>query len=185
MFCLPLAENYVEKVINMAVFKVKHKANPQFGEPMGKYKDDKANVSAYAMNQVKTPHDYVGGININDLSHAAEEMTAVARYFGKESGVRLRHMILSFEAEERVSAYQAYFLAYQVAAYYGGEYQILFAVHEDGAAPHIHFVMNMVSLATGLKYRGRRQDYYDFQAHMRRVLWEYAGIKMVMAVKDK
>lgn len=172
----------------MAIFKVKYKVNSQFyNYTDGKYKDDEAisDVIGYVMSPAKTPSGYVGGINIEHLPQAAEEMTAVARYFGKESGVRLRHTILSFQPEEGVSAHQAYFLAYQIAAYYGNEYQVVFAVHEDSGAPHVHFIMSVVSFATGLKYRGRRDDYYRFQAHIRKVLWDYAGITTLMVVKDQ
>lgn len=167
---------------------MKYKVNHNFyNYTDGKYKDDQAisDVLRYVMNMAKTPSGYVGGINIDCLSQAAEEMTTVARYFRKESGVRLRHMILSFQPEEGVSAHQAYFLAHEIATYYGSEYQIVFAVHEDSVAPHIHFVMNTISLATGLKYRGRRDDYYRFQTHIKKVLRDYAGITTLVVAKDQ
>lgn len=187
-FAFPSRDFYRIGMVGVALFKVRHKVKPCFQStcPL-KYHDDSAiqTVLQYVMEPMKTPSNYIGKININKLSHAAEEMTIVARYFGKESGVRLRHMILSFQPEEGVNAHQAYFLAHEIAAYYGNEYQIIFAIHEDGVAPHIHFVMNTISLATGLKYRGRRDDYYRFQSHIKKVLRDYAGIKVLIVVKDE
>lgn len=172
----------------MATFKVKYKTKPYFQYiNLKKYQDDDvfSDVLNYIINPLKTPNHYIGSVNINDVSHAAEEMSAVIRHFGKDKGVHLRHMILSFWLEEKVSAHQAYFLAHEIAAYYGNEYQLVFAVHEDHAAPHIHFIMNTTSFVTGLKYRGRRDDYYRFQAHIKKVLWDYAGITTLMVVKDE
>lgn len=172
----------------MAVFKVKYKVNSCFQHiNFKKYQDNDVffDVLNYIVNPIKTPNHYIGSVNINEASHAAEEMSAVIRHFGKDKGVHLRHMILSFWPEEKVSAHQAYFLAHEIAAYYGNEYQLVFAVHEDTAAPHIHFVMNTTSFVTGLKYRGRRDDYYHFQAHIKEMLWDYAGIATLMVVKDE
>ena len=73
-------------------------------------------------------------------------------------------------------------IARQAAAYYGSQYQIIYAVHMARDHPHIHFVMNTVSYVTGRKYPGDKADYYAYQKHLKDTLHPY-GLYM-MAVSD-
>ncbi len=56
-------------------------------------------------------------------------------------------------------------LAKEMAAYYGKEYQIVFAVHVKPDSLHVHFVMNAVNYITGLKHKGKKDDLYAFIMH--------------------
>lgn len=165
----------------MAIFKVIHRNHYEyFGHIVEqKYHDDSAlkNVIEYCYRPDKTPHQYIGGIGVNP-QYAVEQMEAVALAYRKASGLRLRHMLLSFDKHERISFQRAKLLAFQLASYYGYKYQIIYAVHEDKANKHIHFVMNTVSYLDGHKYAGHRDDYYRFQEYMRSVLAGEFGFRL-------
>ncbi len=84
----------------------------------------------YAIKPEKTPFDFIGGIGIV-VWGAAYEMYLVKKVHDKMGGRQIRHFIVSFADEECVSAYDALVLAYQIARYYSGRYQIIFGVHQD------------------------------------------------------
>lgn len=153
----------------MAVFKVIHskntKQNPYTFAP--KYHDENSlyDVIDYCCNPSKARNGYIGGFGIGAFD-IAEQMDGLAKAYGKAEGIRLRHMVLAFEPEEKITPEYAFQIAYQVAWYYGREYQIMFAVHQDRPHLHIHFVMNMVSFIDGRKYGGKKADYYAFIRHI-------------------
>ena len=167
----------------MPVLKIKTQVHPDFAVSQGKYHDEQAimDVADYVLRSDKAPSQLAGGIAMNPLL-AKEQFGIVAQAYGKDFGVRLRHMILSFGPNEQISLIDAKNIAYQAAAYYGGQYQILWGCHTDGSCLHIHFVMNTVSYLTGRKYDGSKADYYGFQSHLNRVLEPY-GLYLI-TVKD-
>lgn len=149
-----------------------------------KYHDDSAleDVISYCIKPNKIPHGFLGGFGIN-LNQPAFEMERLAKAYGKERGLRLRHMILSFSKEETKRFRQHALdnikkIADYAALYYAMEYQIIYAIHEDTDQYHIHFVMNTVSFLDGAKYRGEKEDYYRFQEYLRTFLREYYGLPL-------
>lgn len=112
---------------------------------------------------------YTGGENVTSIETAASEMKAVAAYFHKDSGKRLRHSVLSYAENEHVTPEMADKFAKEIIQHYAPEYQIVYAVHEDTDHVHTHFVMNQVSYQDGHRYAGKKKDYYDFQKHIKRV----------------
>lgn len=166
----------------MAIFKVKHKQDPRYFTP--KYHDEDAleDVIGYCLNPASAPH-YIGGLGVS-VNQAAFEMSLLAQSFEKANGVKLRHFILSF-SEDEVTGFQdrAYEVLNEIAwctiKYYGNEYQIIFAVHENCPShPHIHFVMNSVNFKTGRKYGGKKEDYYRFQNYLKSLLWNQYGLRL-------
>lgn len=145
-----------------------------------KYFDDNSyrDVLNYIFNQDKAL--VTGGYYITNSSLAAAEMEQTAIRFGKNCGKRLRHSVLSFIPEENISPEQAVAFADEIIKYYGVEYQIVYAVHNNTDNLHIHFVMNQISYLDGHRYRGQKKDYYDFQKHMKQV----THLPIIM-VKDK
>lgn len=164
----------------MAVLKIIHGQNAESlsTHDNPKYHDENSlyNVIAYCCNPAKAKSGLIGGFGI-DPPYAAEQMDALARAYRKADGIRLRHMVLSFNAannaEKRIRPDMAFYIAYQAAWYYGQTYQILFAVHEDKPHRHVHFVMNTVSFQDGHKYAGKKEDYYSFQRYLQRILADY------------
>lgn len=166
----------------MAVFKVIHskntKQNPYAHSP--KYHDENSlyDVIDYCCNPSKARNGYIGGFGIGAFD-IADQMNGLAKAYGKAEGIRLRHMVLAFEPGEKITPEYAFQIAYQVAWYYGREYQILFAVHQDKPHLHIHFVMNTVSFIDGYKYAGKKEDYYAFSKYLQNVL-ETFGINLTL-----
>lgn len=160
----------------MAILKVNHSKNtlPYWGSTVPKYHDVNSlhDVISYCCNPDKAKSGLIGGFGIN-VRYAAEQMDGLAWAYRQADGVRLRHMELAFEPGERISLENVFLIAYKVAWYYGQEYQILFAVHEDTPHRHIHFVMNTVSYMDGHKYPGTKEDYYRFRDYVGEVLYPY------------
>lgn len=160
----------------MAILKINHSGNtPLYSDRTApKYHDGNSlhDVISYCCNPNKARSGLIGGFGIN-VRYAAEQMDGLARAYRQADGIRLRHMELAFEPRERISPENVFLIAYKVAWYYGQEYQILFAVHEDTPHRHIHFVMNTVSYLDGHKYPGRKEDYYRFCGYVGEVLDPY------------
>ena len=140
--------------------------------PEYKYHDELAihDVLTYVLDPKKAEH--IGGFAVNpEMAEAQFEI--VARNYGKDFGIRLRHMVLSFAEFEKVDPLVAKSIAINIAAYYADDYQIVYAVHTDARCLNIHFVMNSVSYRTGKKYGGKKDDYYQFLGYMERILKGY------------
>lgn len=141
-----------------------------------KYYDNDArrDVIAYCLQELKTPHSYIGSRAVN-IDNAVSEMNALARLYDNDERVRLRHSIISFDTSEHITPTQAAEIADAAIRYFGDEYQILYSVHEDAAHVHAHIVMNQVSYQDGHKYRGTRKEHYDFINYMKRVIQPYGA----------
>ena len=145
-----------------------------------KYRDDNARIDliSYVTAPNKTPHGYCYGLGVDmsSTAAAAEDMRQVAASYGKDSGVRLRHFIISFAHNEIRSLKKLNGIAWEITAYLGNDYQVVSAVHEDGWNYHIHFIVNAVNRATGERYSGTRKEFIPFKEYVRDVLLRY-GIK--------
>lgn len=168
----------------MPVFKVIHKGDihyPNGGLP--KYHDGQAfeTVIGYCTRPDKAV--YVGGFGVNP-AQAALEMELTSRAFGNEGGLQLRHWVLSFQSKEfgrrKKVDHILRQIAWQGAAYYAYRHQIIYAVHQDASNPHIHFVMSATDYTTGGKYSGTKEDYYNYQDYLRRILFPY-GMTLTVA----
>ncbi len=157
----------------MAVYQVIHAPH--------QYHDQSAidDVVSYCLQERKTPQNLIFARGI-DPQYAASEMHDVAAAYQKDSGLRLRHSILSFASNENVSAAEAAEIAQEAIGYYGDKYQIISAVHEDTDDIHIHFVMNQVSYIDGSRYSGKKSDYYQYQKYLKRILSENGIHKLIV-----
>lgn len=159
----------------MATFKVK--------SGVGKYHDSSAydTLNQYVTSSQKTREGGVIGASILP-EIAAEAMQAVTRAYHKEDGVKLRHSILSFDPNERISFQEARVIAEQVMDFFADDYQILAAIHENQDNLHIHFLMNVVNYHDGSKYRGTKKNYYNNLKHVQNVTRKF-GVNTI-PVKD-
>ena len=173
----------------MPVFKVICKVNDHFCyNGNGKYKDDDAlhDVISYCGRLGKAC--CVDGIAVYP-PNAIFEMERLAQAYGKDRGLRLRHWILSFSAQEAKGIGKAQLpevlhrIGWYAANYYGCQYQILFTIHLDSDNPHIHFVMSTVNYQTGKKYPGDMADYYAYQRYLRDFFSSY-GMELI-ALSDQ
>ena len=149
----------------------------------GKYQDDNAlhDVLAYCGRYGKA--SLVDGIGVYP-PNAIYEMERLAQAYAQARGVRLRHWALSFSKEElrkinrKSLPVMLHHFGWYAASYYGGQYQIVFAIHLDSDNPHIHFVMSTVNYQTGKKYPGDKADYYSYQQYLRDFFSGYGMILM-------
>jgi len=134
-----------------------------------KYHDDKSfeDVLNYITSKQKTDIHLIGWFNVSSVKSAAEEMAQLSESYGKLSGVRLRHFIISFPKNMFMPEDHSYVFAISkdIAKFYAAEYQIVFAVHINKQHIHTHFVFNAVSYRSGMKYKGQKSELYRFMRH--------------------
>ena len=130
-------------------------------------------VIQYAMNSSKTQkadeeqaavlRNFVSGINCHPAT-AREEMLAVKKRFGKETGTVAYHGYQSFAPGEATPE-MAHEIGIKLAQrLWGNQYQVVVATHLDKESHlHNHFVVNTVSFQNGIKYHRTAKDYHDMQ----------------------
>ena len=161
-------------------------ANPKFyadrelNEQDGQQLSD---VIRYAINSEKTQemgsedgaplHRFVSGINCSPAT-ARDEMLAVKKRFGKESGTVAYHGYQSFAPGEATPE-MAHEIGMKLAArLWGDRYQVIVATHLDKENHlHNHFVLNTVSFVDGIKYHRTKKDYHDMQTVSDELCREY------------
>ena len=147
-----------------------------------------SDVIRYAVNSRKTQkadnedcavvHRFVSGINCSP-STARDEMLAVKKRFGKESGTVAYHGYQSFAPGEATPE-----LAHEIGVklatrLWGNRYQVIVATHLDKENHlHNHFVLNTVSFADGIKYHRTRKDYHEMQTVSDTLCREY-GLSVI------
>ncbi len=146
---------------------------------IGKYYDNSSRESVvnYITNPDKTPDGYIGTVGLHSCEYA-KEMDELADSYHKNTGVRLRHFVISFESWEVNNPSVAYQIGCDIVEYLGREYQAVFSVHQDTDQLHIHIVINAVSHVDGHRYRGTRGEFYGFKEWIDMVLSRY-GIHRV------
>lgn len=135
------------------------------------YKDSNAVESLlhYITRNDKTESYLIGGYGIypySTLDEIALQFQCVKYGYRKTNGVQLQHFLISFDYEEWVSDYQVYNLAYHVAAYYDGQFQVAYAVHHDTLNVHVHFIVNSVSYVDGHKMDFGKDDFWLLASHV-------------------
>lgn len=144
--------------------------------PKDHYKDDGVYQTEinYIRNPEKTSVDYILLQGVFSIETAAQEMKELTELYGKNSGTRIRHMVLSFVPSERVTLRQAADITRAIMNFFGPAYQMVGAVHALGTDNlHIHFIMNPVRISDGKKYAGHRREYYELVQYVKGVLREY------------
>lgn len=151
----------------------------------GKYYDTDAknNVINYITNPQKVIGKFIGskGLHSNSFS---EEMMDTSKQFGKDTGVQLRHFVVAFEEDEVNNPAVAFAIGDKICDVFDGEYQTVFAVHEDTENLHLHIVVNSTSFVDGHRYKGTRQEFYHMKNHINYILEEH-NIAPVKYVSNK
>ena len=167
--------------------------NPAFYEKPERTKQDTQGLSdviAYAVRQEKTKQmtsddegietmqQFVSGVNCIPAT-ARDEMIAVKKRFGKESGTVAYHGYQSFAPGEATPE-MAHEIGKKLAArLWGDRYQVIVATHLDKENHlHNHFVLNTVSFVDGIKYHRTKKDYHDMQTVSDKLCREY-GLSVI------
>ena len=125
---------------------------------MSKGKYTLKRVLNYISNPEKTAGQ-TGGLYVNE-KNALERMRAVKQYYGKEDGRIYIHFTISFKGKRDVQ--NLYEFAEEVSEQFS-DFQVLFAIHNNTANHHIHFVINSVSISDGHKFSQSRDDMNKFK----------------------
>ena len=138
--------------------------------PKGKYKDDciYQDIVDYITQDSKCRSGHVITRNLNRDS-IADDMLKLDEEFNKKKGTRIRHTIISFEDQDCATPEIVADIAEQACNFYAGEYQTVAAVHEDTSNLHFHMVMHTTNIHNGKMYTGRKKDYHQFQAHLKKI----------------
>ncbi len=140
----------------------------------GMYADEttREGVIRYILSPDKVRSGYWGGASV-DLTDPVGYMEQIAQRFGKDSGVRLRHFVISFHPLELDDAETVNEIAQRVVDYIGQEYPAIYGVHEDAKHIHFHIAVNAVSHIDGHRYRGSKKEFYAFLNAIEAVLEDY------------
>lgn len=149
----------------------------------GKYRDlnSKEDVIHYILNPNKTPHGLIGSYMVDTFA-PAKSMYEVSAQFNKESGVQLRHLIVSFSRYDNCDIYTADEIASEFMLFIGQKYQVIYAVHENKYNVHFHLVFNSVSYVDGQRYYGTRSEHQQMLNVLNAIVRKH-GIKEVYYVK--
>lgn len=138
-----------------------------------KYKDSYAieNLIKYTVTDKKRKKDcrYRGGHGVYYMNakKAAEQFRIVQRYYKKQTGKRVHHMIISFE-ESTDDLYAMDSLAKIIVYDILREYQSVYAIHEDTDNLHIHIVWNAVNFLNGRKWHISKSEFSKLKKDIKR-----------------
>lgn len=114
--------------------------------PKGEYVNEDAleNVIAYILRLNKM--ELVGGHGcyVTNPWDMAYQFSKVQQFYSKDGGKQVIHMVVTID-QYLLSAIEVKELAYMILEYFGGNRQIVFAVHDDKRNLHIHFAINPVA----------------------------------------
>lgn len=145
------------------------------------------NLINYATDYSKT-HGLIGAIGTNpyDIDKMISQMLAVKNAYGKYEDCRqARHIVVSFEDNGSVDSEIAYIIAYDIARFYAGRYQICFGVHMNTDNIHIHFIQNTVSYVDGKLFSGHWIELNQFKQHVNCIIEKYLHDKCTMQLIEE
>lgn len=147
----------------------------------GKYKNIYAikNVLTYIWGKEKenkTPNNIFGalGVDCKNIDLAICQFEKLQRSYRKEAGKRILHIIVSFSEQEAFTLRQYLDIGYDIANFFGKEYQVFFGLHENHKNQlHIHFAVNPVNVYTGKKIHLQKQNIVQLKEYVNQVILKY------------
>lgn len=165
----------------MAITKLMHINTPKKGVASVHLK----NALEYICNEIKTDNgNLVGSINcLPDFSF--EQMIQTKKMFGKTGGRQGYHFVISLEPGEGNEEQMLEIIRRFAEEFLGGEYEAVYAVHNDKNHLHGHLVFNSVNMVTGRKYDYKKGDWKDIIQPITNRLCEEYGLSIVPAEYSK
>lgn len=170
----------MEAIVDMktAVFKI-------VDGDAGAYKNPDAveNVIRYIFREDARKKDNIWGsvgTYNKSIEGVIEDFQKMKRLHHKEDGVQIKHMILSFGERPDLPKKKIKKLLLQTIIFWGKDYQMVYAVHEDKGLDkyHVHIALNSVS-NDGKKVSIRNKDLKNFRKNFNRI-WNKYGYEMTM-----
>ncbi len=95
------------------------------------------------------------GVDRNDIEGS---MAAVSSRFNKNSGIQLRHFVVSIDRKEIYSGAAVSILGRRIIDQIGMKYQAVYAVHVFKTHIELHVAFNPVSFVDGVEYRSNNDN---------------------------
>ena len=111
--------------------------------------------------------------NLSATEDFATQIEEIATLWGKNSGRRGYHFILSFDPRDNVTITLALRIAYKITHEAFQNHQAVFAVHDDTHHIHVHVIVGAVDLLSGRKLNLRNEDYRKLKDRGNEVAVEY------------
>lgn len=139
----------------MAITKILHINEVDTGNPARHLEQ----ALDYIQNPEKTNENVLVG-SINCLPETAfEQMMDTKMTFGKTDKRQGYHIIISFVPGETTEEIAFDIVGRFAKEYLKGEYEAVYAVHNDKDHMHAHLIFNSVNLVTGVKYEYRKGEW--------------------------
>lgn len=139
----------------MAITKILHINEVDTGNPARHLEQ----ALDYIQNPEKTNENVLVG-SINCLPETAfEQMMDTKMTFGKTDKRQGYHIIISFVPGETTEEIAFDIVERFAKEYLKGEYEAVYAVHNDKDHMHAHLIFNSVNLVTGVKYEYRKGEW--------------------------
>lgn len=114
-----------------------------------------------------------------------EQMIKTKKMFGKTGGRQGYHFVISLEPGEGNEEQMLEIIRRFAEEFLGGEYEAVYAVHNDKNHLHGHLVFNSVNMVTGRKYDYKKGDWKDIIQPITNRLCEEYGLSIVPAEYSK
>ena len=111
--------------------------------------------------------DTIKGVNVADNPEIAKlQMLNTKNSFGKNEGRQYQHYVLSFSANEKITAKEAVkYATAHAEKCFGNRFEVFLALHQEsnGKKMHVHYIVNSVSFMDGKKIQTSKDDYEYFR----------------------
>lgn len=136
----------MEKTMNTAILKICGQGKNSYRK-----KQDVRHVINYVLDETKREKDDIWntiGIFGSTKEDFAEDFHRLKRLYGKTDGLQLKHLMLSWGRRPEMPRKKLRILIKKTMGFWGENYQLVYAVHEDNLPDgwHMHIVLNSVSV---------------------------------------
>lgn len=120
----------------------------------------------YVLNPEKINRHLIGGNGL-DVNRAYNDMMTIQTLYGKETGRRFIHYILSYDEDVELDV--AADICEEVASYFSEDYQYIWAIHTNTNNIHMHVVINSVNVHTGKKFSQSQAELLKFRNFVNKI----------------
>ena len=112
------------------------------------------------------------GVYNKDVLGIIDDFKKLKKIHDRAGGVQIKHIIISFEKQPDLTPRKLRKLITKTLKYFGNEYQLVYAVHEDTDNLHVHIGINSVSFE-GKKFNFKAKDRHKFEKRTKRIFADY------------
>lgn len=169
----------MEKAMKKAILKICSSKNPN---SYMKKRDIRTVISYVLQDNKRTDDDIWNCFGIFDKSKNGiiEGFYKLKQLYDKTDGLQLKHLILSWGTRPDIPRKKLRKLIKQTISFWGKDYQLIYAIHEDNQLDkwHAHIVINSVS-NTGHKIQITRSTLTKFKRKFNNI-WNPYGYELHM-----